>query len=51
MIRVSYFNIIVKKYFSFDFDDNDQKNAYALFNFSRQCPEREQVKINFRNYV
>ena len=51
MIRVSYFNRNYKKYFNFDFDDNDQKNAFALFNFSRKCQEREQVTITFRRYA
>lgn len=49
MIRVSYFNRNYKKYFNFDFDD--QKTAFAFFNFSRKCPDREQVKIIFRRYV
>ena len=51
MIRVSYFDRNNKKYFAFDFDDNDQKNAFIFFNFSRKCPDREQVKIIFRRYV
>lgn len=46
MIKVSYFDNKVKKYFSFDFDD--QKTAFEFFNFSRKCPEREQVTITFR---
>lgn len=49
MIRVSYFNRNYKKYFNFDFDD--QKTAFAFFNFSRKCPEREQVTITFRRYA
>lgn len=47
MIKVSFFNRNYKKYFIFEFDD--QKSAFEFFNFSRKCPDREQVTITFRS--